>query len=60
LLPFSNLDRTSFSYGGTALAYNMANTVIGGAAYDPGTRTIYLSQQYGNGTDPVIHVFKTP
>jgi hypothetical protein len=32
--------------------------VIGGAAYDPAHRLIYVSQQYGNGTDPVIHAFK--
>ena len=31
---------------------------IGGAAYDPKGGRIYVSQQYGNGTDPVIHVFK--
>jgi hypothetical protein len=31
---------------------------IGGAAYDPRRGLIYVSQQYGNGTDPVIHVFK--
>jgi hypothetical protein len=31
---------------------------IGGAAYDPTRGLIYVSQQYGNGTDPVIHVFK--
>ncbi len=31
---------------------------IGGAAYDPIGRLIYVSQQYGNGTEPVIHVFK--
>jgi hypothetical protein len=31
---------------------------IGGAAYDPKSRRIFVSQQYGNGTNPVIHVFK--
>ena len=31
---------------------------IGGAAYDPTRRLIYVSQQYGNGSEPVIHVFK--
>jgi hypothetical protein len=31
---------------------------IGGATYDPKARRIYVSQQYGNGTEPVIHVFK--
>ena len=31
---------------------------IGGAAYDSAGGRIYLSQQYGNGTDPVMHVFK--
>jgi len=31
---------------------------IGGAAYDPSTNRIFVSQQYANGTDPVIHVFR--
>jgi len=34
---------------------------IGGAAYDPATNLIYLSQQYSSGYDrsePVIEVFK--
>ena len=31
---------------------------IGGAAYDPAGGRIYLSQQYGNAADPVMHVFK--
>jgi hypothetical protein len=31
---------------------------IGGAAYDVAARLVYVSQQFGNGTDPVIHVFK--
>jgi hypothetical protein len=31
---------------------------IGGAAYDLRSGRIYVSQQYGNGTDPVIHVFR--
>jgi hypothetical protein len=30
---------------------------IGGVAYDAATGRIFVSQQYGNGTDPVIHVF---
>jgi hypothetical protein len=30
---------------------------IGGAAYDPAARLIYLSQQYADGAEPVIHVF---
>jgi hypothetical protein len=33
---------------------------IGGAAYDPANGLVYLSQQYGDGADPVIHVFKLP
>ena len=28
-----------------------------GAAYDPLHGLVYVSQQYGNGADPVIHVF---
>ncbi len=35
-----------------------ASGQIGGAAYDPTAGVIYVSQQFGNGTDPVIHVFK--
>ena len=31
---------------------------IGGAAYDPAHNLIYISQQFGNGTDPVIDVFQ--
>jgi len=31
---------------------------IGGAAYDAAAGLVYVSQQFGNGTDPVIHVFK--
>jgi hypothetical protein len=31
---------------------------IGGATYDPAVGLIYVSQQHGDGTDPVIHVFK--
>ena len=31
---------------------------IGGAAYDPARRLVYVSQQYGNGSEPVIHVFR--
>jgi hypothetical protein len=31
---------------------------IAGAAYDPVAGLIYVSQQYGNGPEPVIHVFK--
>jgi hypothetical protein len=31
---------------------------IGGAAYDPATGIVFISQQYANGPDPVIEVFK--
>lgn len=31
---------------------------IGSAAYDSAAGRIYVSQQYANGTEPVIHVFK--
>lgn len=31
---------------------------IGGAAYDPTRNLLYVSQQYGDGPDPVIHAFK--
>jgi hypothetical protein len=32
--------------------------ILGGAAYDPQTQRIYLSQQRGDASAPVIHVFK--
>jgi hypothetical protein len=31
---------------------------IGGAAYDPNAGVVYVSQQHGNGADPVIHAFR--
>lgn len=31
---------------------------IGGAAYDPAAGLVYVSQQFGNGTDPVSHVLE--
>lgn len=31
---------------------------LGGATYDKATGRIYISQMYGNGIQPVIHVFK--
>ena len=31
--------------------------VLGGAAYDPRTGRIFVSQQFGDGVLPVIHVF---
>jgi hypothetical protein len=31
---------------------------IGGAAYDSARRLVYVSQQYGSGSEPVMHVFK--
>jgi hypothetical protein len=33
---------------------------IGGAAYDPSRGRIYVSQQFGDGTAPLIHAFKVP
>ncbi|MBI2559195.1 hypothetical protein HYW20_07785, partial [Candidatus Woesearchaeota archaeon] len=32
--------------------------IINGAAYDPATQRIFLSQHYKDGTLPIIHVFK--
>jgi hypothetical protein len=32
--------------------------LLGGAAYDPATQRIFLSQSFGNGTFPVIHVYQ--
>jgi len=34
------------------------HTQIGGAAYDASTQQLYVSQTYGDGTLPVIHVFR--
>jgi hypothetical protein len=30
---------------------------IGGAAYDPATKRIYVSQMFGDGDNPLVHVF---
>jgi hypothetical protein len=45
-------------YGAWKLHLPFGSDRIGGAAYDPAAGLIYVSQQYGDGTDPVIHVFK--
>jgi hypothetical protein len=42
----------TFPYGVTGFAYPLA------AAYDPATGRIFLSQMYGDGSLPVVHVFK--
>jgi len=44
-------------YATWPLTLPFSSPTIGGAAYDPATGNIYVSQQFGNGTDPVIHVF---
>jgi hypothetical protein len=44
-------------YATWKLGLPFGSGVVGGAAYDPARRLIYVSQQYGNGTDPVIHAF---
>ncbi|OLE83606.1 MAG: hypothetical protein AUF76_06020 [Acidobacteria bacterium 13_1_20CM_2_65_9] len=36
------------------------STHLGGATYDPQTRRLFVSQLYGDGTLPVIHVFTIP
>ncbi|MCI0682533.1 MAG: hypothetical protein L0Y71_10550 [Gemmataceae bacterium] len=33
------------------------NMILGGAALDPATRRVFVSQQFGNGVLPLIHVF---
>jgi hypothetical protein len=38
------------------LPYNSSQ--IGGATYDAADGLIYVSQQYGSASDPVIHAFK--
>jgi hypothetical protein len=47
---------TPYAAWGLSLPFGSAR--IGGAAYDSAQRLIYISQQSGNGADPVIHVFK--
>jgi hypothetical protein len=46
-------------YATWALKLPFPSAQIGGAAYDASTGTIYVSQQFGNGSDPVIVAFKT-
>jgi hypothetical protein len=43
-------------YATWTLTLPFGSTTIGGATYDPTTGNIYVSQQYGNGVDPVIHI----
>jgi hypothetical protein len=45
-------------YATWALHLPFGSGRIGGAAYDPRAGSIYVSQQYGNGTDPVVHLFE--
>ena len=45
-------------YATWRLALPFGSSQIGGAAYDPASGRIYVSQQYGDGPAPVIHVFK--
>jgi hypothetical protein len=40
------------------IALPFGSAQIGGSAYDPARRPIYLSQQYADGAAPVIEVFK--
>ena len=40
------------------LPFASGDLQILGAAYDPATQRIYLSQKHGDGTLPVIHVYK--
>jgi hypothetical protein len=45
-------------YATWSLRLPFASSRIGGAAYDAAVGLVYVSQQFGNGTDPVIHAFK--
>ena len=45
-------------YAAWRLRLPFGSARIGGATYDPAGGLIYVSQQFGNGTEPVIHVFK--
>ena len=40
----------------TSLPFGSAR--IGGAAYDPARRLLYVSQQYADGAAPLIEVFR--
>lgn len=40
------------------LPYSPDQTEIGGAAYDPDTGRIFISQAFADGDNPVIHVFQ--
>ena len=44
-------------YATWPLTLPFGSATIGGAAYDAATGTIYVSQQFGNGSEPVIHAF---
>jgi hypothetical protein len=45
-------------YATWKLRLPFASSRLGGAAYDPRARLIYVSQQFADGDAPVIHVFK--
>lgn len=42
------------------LPFSSGDGRLNGAAYDPRTRRIFLSQAYGDGDRPLIHVFTLP
>jgi hypothetical protein len=45
-------------YATWSLSLPFGSPRIGGAALDPERGLVYVSQQYGSGSEPVIHVFK--
>ena len=45
-------------YATWKLRLPFGSSQIGGASYDPKSGLIYVSQQYGDGTEPVIHALK--
>jgi hypothetical protein len=45
-------------YATWRLALPFGSSQIGGVAYDASSGRIFVSQQYANGPDPVIDVFK--
>ncbi len=44
-------------YATWRLALGFRSQSIGGAAYDPATGRIFVSQQFADGTSPLVHVF---
>ena len=53
--PHQVLPYTTWTF---TLPFQSPGRWFGGAVWDPSTRRIYVSQKYGDGAAPVIHVFR--